>query len=155
MNLVSTERDADCEVAAGHVRIGVVGYCPPTKFDEQEARRMIVEAYDLIAARYNKWPIAIISGLTNVGVLAIAYDEAVKRRWRTVGVACSLASNHPLFPVDEQLIVGDSWGDESDIFVGSLHGLIRIGGGKQSIEETKVVKEHGLPTWEYELPIIE
>lgn len=154
MNLVSTERDADCEIAVGYVRIGVVGYCPPTKFDEQEARRMIIEAYDIIFKRYVGHAIAIVSGLTNVGILAIAYDEAAKRGWRTVGVACSLASNHPLFPVNEQLIVGDSWGDESDIFVGSLHGLIRIGGGKHSLEETEAAKVLGLPTWEYELPTI-
>ncbi|MEK7101193.1 MAG: hypothetical protein AAB921_03790 [Patescibacteria group bacterium] len=136
-------------------RIGVVGYCPPTKFDENEARRAIIDAYDQLADLYPGQSIAIVSGLTDVGVLAIAYAEAQKRGWMTVGVACERAMEHPLFPVNVPIVVGEKWGDESPMFVGMLDGMIRIGGGKQSIRETEEVKARGLPTLEYDVPIFD
>ena len=154
MNLAITQTEDNCTIANGHVRIGVVGYCPPTKFDENEARRMIIDAYDQIAERYADEKIAIVSGLTNVGVLAIAYEEAVSRGWKTAGVACKRAMEHELFPVDDRLVVGDNWGDESPEFVKILDGMVRIGMGKQSIRETDEVKAQGLPAWEYDLPIL-
>jgi len=136
------------------VRIGVVGYCPPTKFDEIEARRMIAEAYERIQAQYGERQIVIVSGLTNVGVLAIAYDEATKRGWRTVGIACKRAQEHPHFPVNEKQIIGENWGDESATFLAELNAIVRIGTGKQSIQETQAIKRKGLPTFEYDLPVL-
>ena len=156
MNLQTKQIEDNCEIARNHFRVGVVGYCPPTKFDENEARRMIIDAYDQVAEIYAGHPaIAIVSGLTNVGVLAIAYEEAVKRGWKTVGVACQRAMEHELFPVDEQLVVGDNWGDESSAFVSILDAMIRIGNGKQSIRETEEVRAQGLPTFEYDLPVLD
>src|SRR5947209_8133161 len=32
------------------LKVGVVGYCPPTKFDETQARRLIIEAYSYYAS---------------------------------------------------------------------------------------------------------
>ena len=136
------------------LNIGVVGYCPPTKFDEVEARRMIVEAYGNIAMRFPEHSFAVVSGLTNVGVLKIAYEEAVKRGWKTIGIACERAKEHPHFPVDEKTIVGANWGDESPTFVESLDMMVRIGVGKQSIRETDAVKAQGMPTFEYDLPVL-
>lgn len=132
--------------------IGVVGYCPPTAFDENEARRMIKDAYDQIAEQFAGKTIIIVAGLTDVGVLAIAYEEAVRRHWMTAGIACKRAVEHPLFPVDMKQIVGENWGDESPAFVALLDAIIRIGNGKQSIRETEAVKAKGLPTFEYDLP---
>ena len=135
--------------------IGVVGYCPPTRFDEVEARRMIVEAFDKIKIQLHKdEPVAVVSGLTNVGVLKIAYEEAAARNWFTVGVACKRALEHPLFAVNSQLIVGEQWGEESDTFVGLLDCIIRIGTGKQSIREAGLVKGRGNPAFEYDLPVL-
>lgn len=137
------------------VKIGVVGYCPPTKFDEVEARKMIVDAYNKVEAVYPEFPIAIVSGMTAVGVLKIAYEEASKRDWITVGVACNKALEHPLYPVDHQIFVGENWGDESETFVTGLDGIIRIGNGKQSIAETEAVKANGGFAYEYDLPPLE
>jgi hypothetical protein len=136
------------------VYIGVVGYCPPTKFNEKTARQIVRDAYDRCRKHYAGIEIEIVSGLTNVGVLAIAYEEAVKRGWKTIGVGCRRAFEHPIFPVDEQVVVGDEWGDESDEFIGMIDGIIRIGVSAQSVRETSKVKVRGLPTWEYDLPII-
>ena len=135
-----------------YARIGVVGYCPPTNFDSVEARRMIKDAYDQIAEQFAGKTIIIVAGLTDVGVLAIAYEEAVRRHWMTAGIACKRAVEHPLFPVDMKQIVGENWGDESPAFVALLDAIIRIGNGKQSIRETEAVKAKGLPTFEYDLP---
>lgn len=136
------------------MNVGVVGYCPPTKFDEKEALRMICEAYDRVVAMAPGQQISIVSGLTNVGVLKIAYDEAERRGWRKIGVACKKAMEHPLFPVDESVIVGDNWGDESKTFIDMLNAIIRIGTGAQSIRETEEVKRRGLPAFEYDLPAL-
>jgi hypothetical protein len=155
MHLPNTQTGDSGVIARHHWRIGVVGYCPPTKFDESEARRMINEAYDEVVVYSGPAPIAIVSGLTNVGVLAIAYEEAVKRGWRTVGVACKRAMEHPLFPVDELLVVGENWGDESSAFVSILDAMIRIGTGKQSVRETDAVRAQGMPTFEYDLPVLD
>jgi nitrogenase molybdenum-iron protein alpha/beta subunit len=148
------ERSHKNALAVSYTHIGVVGYCPPTKFDEVEARCMIEEAYDKVAEQFAGKAIVIVSGLTDVGVLAIAYREAARRRWMTAGIACKKATEHPLYPVDMKQIVGDNWGDESDAFVALLNGMIRIGGSKQSARETATIKAKGLPTFEYDLPVL-
>ena len=132
--------------------IGVVGYCPPTRFDEPEARRMIKEAYNKIAEDHVGSDFVVVSGLTNVGVLAIAYAEAVRRGWKTIGVACERAMEHELFPVDEQVVVGENWGDESEAFLNRLDCMVRVGTGSQSIRETDAIRASGKPTYEYNLP---
>ncbi|MDD5165049.1 MAG: hypothetical protein PHG25_00730 [Candidatus Pacebacteria bacterium] len=136
------------------IKIGVVGYCPPTKFDEVKAAQMIEEAYSKTQAAFPDRSVVIVSGLTNVGVLAIAYAEATSRRWRTVGIACKKAVEHRWYPVDESIIVGTNWGDESPTFLKSLDGIIRIGGGKQSYREVEVIKSLGKFVLEYDLPAL-
>jgi hypothetical protein len=130
----------------------VVGYCPPSQFDTEEAVRMMVEGFDAIAAAHPDCQITIVSGLSNVGVLAIAYNEAVRRGWRTVGIASKRVLEHEIFPVDEQMIVGETWGDESPAFLAYIHALIRIGGGKQSYAEAEEMRRTGREVLEYDLP---
>lgn len=136
-------------------RVGVVGSCPPTKFDEVAAQAAIVDAFNAIAADYSDYTITIVSGLTDVGVLALAYAEATKRGWRTVGFASKRATEHPLYPVNENHVVGETWGDESPAFIDYIKNgaIIRIGGGKQSHAEVAIMKSMGRPAYEYEIPI--
>jgi hypothetical protein len=123
-------------------------------FDEDAAKRAIVEAYDAIANEYPDRQITIVSGLTNVGILALAYAEAAKRGWRTVGITSKKALTYDCFPVDESQIVGEDWGDESPTFVACIDVIIRIGGGKQSHAEVALIKEAGKPVYEYDIPIL-
>lgn len=139
----------------GVYNLGVVGYCPPSCFDEDEARRMVREGFDKFAAQHPDLEINIVSGLTNVGVLKIAYEEATKRGWKTTGIACEKAQNYELFPVDEQEIVGKNWGDESARFVEIIDGILRVGGGIQSKKEVNAVIEKGGDVIEYELALIQ
>jgi hypothetical protein len=128
-------------------RVGVVGYSS-SDFNEKEAIKLIKDAFDKIPKKDN---ISIVSGLTYVGILGLAYDEAVKRKWKTVGIACSKANEYKCFKVDTKVIIGDNWGDESKTFLDNIDMLIRIGGGEQSKKETKLAKSRGLKVIEYDL----
>ena len=127
--------------------VGVVGYSDK-KFDKTKAKELIKEAFDKIDDSKN---IKIVSGLTALGIPLLAYEEAVKREWKTIGVACEKAKEFDLFPVDETKIVGKDWGDESETFLKMLDCIIRIGGGKQSMEEVKQAKKMGIKVIEYDL----
>lgn len=80
----------------------------------------------------------ICSGLTDLGIPALAYKFAKRLGLRTIGIACSKATEHSCFPVDEKIIVGDDWGAESETFLKKIDALVRIGGGKQSETEWQV-----------------
>jgi hypothetical protein len=57
-----------------------------------------------------------------------------------------------LYPVDvPPIIVGDNWGDESKTFLDSIDMLVRVGGGKQSLEECNEAKKQGIKVVEYDL----
>ena len=130
------------------IRVGVVGYSAK-KFDKEKARAMIEKTLDLL-----KEDIEIVSGLTYLGVPAIAYDIAKERGLRTVGVACPKAEEYECFPVDERVIEGKDWGDESEKFLSMIDVMIKVGGGAQSVAEAKKAREMGLTVIEYDLPIL-
>lgn len=132
------------------LRIGVVGYSRPC-FDATEAARLVAAALDATGTLRPGAPRVLVAGLTDVGVPAIAYREAVRRGWRTAGYACSLAVGLPCFPVDERVLVGRAWGDESAAFVAAVEVLIRVGGGPQSRREAAMARARGVELIEYEL----
>ena len=157
-------------------RIGVVGYCPPTRYDEKKALEYLEDAFKRFAKDFPERKIVIVSGVTNVGVLAQAYRLATEHGYATGGVACEKAASYELFPLTERpIIVGKNWGDESLVFINGidaitdpkklaeyayhphqgLDAMIRIGVGPQSIRETNLVKSKGKQTYEYDLPKLE
>jgi len=147
-----------------NLRLGVVGYCPPTRFDEDKALEYLVDGYNRVSADFPGRHITVVSGLTNVGVLRLAYEEAVRRGWKTAGVASEKAMSFPWFPTDEApIVVGSGWGDESDIFIygnrwrghpheHGLDAIVRIGIGEQSIRECDAMKAMGKKAYGYDLP---
>lgn len=139
------------------LNIGLVGYCPPTKFDEDEAKRLIEEALDRIVKDHpGVQEYTLVSGLTDVGVLAIGYRAAKERGWMTVGIACSEAYKHDWFDeIDEHMIVKGSWGVETETFLSECDVLLRIGGGKQSRDEAKLFASRGGIVYAHELAAIE
>lgn len=135
------------------LRLGVVGYCPPTKFDEEKALEYLCDAFDKVNLDFPDYGITIVAGITNVGVLRLAYLEAKRRGWKTAGVGCKKAYDFEWFPTDEEpVIIGENWGDESQTFVNSIDALVRIGLGKQSLNEAALIREKGKKTYEYDLP---
>src|SRR3989338_3040686 len=124
------------------LRLGVAGYCSKN-FDECEALSLVRQAYNEVVRDFPAREIIVVSGLTNVGVLALAYTKAKTRAWKTRGIVCKKAYDFKSnwFPVDEEpIVVGENWGDESETFVNSIDALIRIGGGPQSRREAEQAK---------------
>jgi len=132
------------------LRIGVVGYS--TNVDETKALELIVDAFDKINAEHPEEK-EVVSGFTDIGISAIAYREAKRRKWRTVGIACKKAFKHPCYVVDDYKIIGENWGDESKTFLDSIDVLVRVGGGNQAMKETEEFKKTGKPVYEYELQV--
>lgn len=130
-------------------KVGVVGYFSQ-KFDKKKAAKLISKAFDEVEKDNKDRQFECVSGLSNAGIIAIAYKEAVSRGWKTVGVACEKAHGD-LFPVDKKILVGKDWGDESKTFVNMLDCLVRIGGGEQSLAETKMAKDKNIKVIEFEL----
>ena len=133
------------------ISVGVIGYSDP-KFDKNIAKALMAIALDVVEANHEDDAYELVSGLTDMGIPAIAYEMAKKRGWKTVGIACSKAHDNPCFDVDIEIIEGKEWGDESAVFLDNIDVLIRIGGGKQSIAETKKAKDRDIPVYEYDLP---
>lgn len=67
-------------------------------------------------------------------------------------MSCAKAFEYKCFPVDDVVIVGNSWGDESPTFLSMIDVLIRIGGGKQSHHEADLARIQGKRVIEFELP---
>ena len=127
-----------------------MGYSKQT-FDHQEARTLIQQSFDALGSVAN---VEVVSGLTDLGIPALAYEEAVRRGWRTMGIACAKAFDYSCFPVDEVIIYGDTWGDESPVLLDAVDILIRIGGGLQSHFEICAAKVKGKQVMEFDLPTL-
>ena len=132
-------------------KIGVVGYSAK-KFDQKEAEKILNTAFAIIEKINGNDDYMVVSGLTNIGIPAIAYRLANSRGWKTSGIACKKAEEYDCFPVDEKRIIGEEWGDESKSFIHEIDCFVRVGGGEQSKKEAKMAKERDIKVYEYELP---
>jgi len=135
------------------MKIGVVGYSG-AKFNEDIAKALLAIAFRVVEENHEAKEYTLVSGLTDMGIPALAYRMADKNGWRTVGIACEKAHENPCYDVDEEIIEGKEWGDESKTFLNYIDVLVRIGGGKQSIKETETAKKKDIPVYEYDLPEI-
>lgn len=120
------------------LRIGVVGFSR-SQFDHDDARAKLRACVDAVLARAGVAPgeAELVSGLTNQGVPKLAYELAESLGMRTVGVSArqALRVSAGVRDVDERVIVGRRFGDESEAFLARIDVLIRIGGGPQSRRE--------------------
>lgn len=115
--------DKSCETnyAKEQVQLGILSVTLKLKIDLEEA--------------------SICSGLTNLGIPAVAYNFAKLFNLHTIGIACSKATQYECFPVNKKIIIGNDWGDESETFLKSIDALVRVGGGPQSIKEWNTFTE--------------
>lgn len=132
------------------LRIGVVGYSAK-EFDTEEATEALDYFLDEIENEYQPESVALVSGLTDQGIPSLAYEAAELRGYRLVGVAPAEAKHFDCYDVDEEIIIGDDFGDESHEFIMNIDVLIRIGGGKQSEAEQEMAQDRGIPVYEYDL----
>lgn len=133
------------------LKIGVVGYSGQ-KFNEITAKVYLKKAFNSIFENYgDQHYMIVVSGLTALGIPLLAYKEATERGWATKGIACEKVKEYELYPVDETVIFGKEWGDESPIFLNDIDILVRVGGGNQSMEETAAAHEKCIPVLEFDL----
>jgi len=129
-------------------RIGVVGFSRET-FDHEAARAHLRRFVSDLLARErgpDKPLPVIVSGWTNQGVPRLAYELARELGLGTVGISAraALRARAGRFPVDESIVVGERYGDESEAFIAYIDVLIRVGGGPQSRREVALFEEkHG------------
>lgn len=141
------------------LRVGIVGYSAQ-KFDEEQAMRLIYRGMEKIVKNVvqnkdKEISIEIVSGLTDLGIPALAYKFAKQHNLYTVGVACSKATEYECYPVDKRIIVGSNWGDESQDFLKYCDAFIRVGGGNQSHKEMNLAREMKKPIVEFDLPALD
>lgn len=125
--------------------IGFIGYSA-TEFNESKAKEIINEIFKDLDGDS-----VIVSGATNLGIPKLVYEKANELNMKTVGVMCEEGRECELAELDELIVEGENWGDESEKFLSMIDKLYKIGGGKQSIAEFKKAKEMGIKTYEFEL----
>jgi predicted Rossmann-fold nucleotide-binding protein len=132
-------------------KIGVAGFSDDSKFYAEEAKEAIKEAFDDAEERAKGKKLVLVSGLTSVGIPNLAHLEAKRRGWKSVGLSAQEAKEYDCYDADEEIIVGEKFGDESDTFVDYIDELITFGGGKQTKAEAKKAREEGLKVTEVAL----
>ena len=151
---ITGARPIEREIPVSNLNIGVVGYSGQ-KFNEEEAKRLLNEGLDAaLADNPTATSINLVSGLTDVGIPALAYRIAAERGWETTGVACAKAKEYDCFAVTTQTIVGDNWGDESKTFLAACDVIVRVGGGRQSLAEVAEFAQNGGKVYEFDLVAI-
>jgi len=123
--------------------IGFVGYSSGD-FDVNKAKNII----NTIFSELIKDDI-IVGGATNLGINKLVYEKAKQLGMKTVGIMCKKGFDYEIFNVDELIVVGEEWGDESQEFLSSIEVLYKIGGGQQSKKEFEMAKKMNIETHEY------
>jgi hypothetical protein len=120
------------------VKIGIVGYSS-SNFDLSKAKYLIELGIEYMSCYIRgltlRNDITVVSGLTNLGIPKLAYEYASCKGYQTIGIACERAKDYECYPVNETIIEGKNWGDESSLFVNKIDCFVRIGGGDQSKNE--------------------
>lgn len=140
------------------LKVGVVGYCYPTKFNLIEAWEILNRTFDKICDKKEVKELHIIGGLTDIpSVHRQAYYIAKQRGWNIGGIAPKCAKEFVWFPMnnwgDTLKITGENWQDESEEFINSIDILVRVGGNEQSRNEAKQAKQAEKSVFEIELPV--
>jgi len=126
-------------------RIGFIGYST-TRFNEDKAKEIIDGIFESFYGDE-----VIISGATNFGIPKLVYEKANECGMYTIGVMCNAGFGMQLARLNDLIVEGQDWGDESEKFLSMLDVLYKIGGGNQSITEFEKAKELGIEVHEYEL----
>lgn len=137
-------------------KLGVVGFSPPTEFDKRQALKMLIQGYDEFLKhndlnRNDK--IAIVSGYSNAGIPALAYRLGKRRGYHLIGFSAQQILNYDLYPVDEKIIKGKKFGNESPYFLRYIDGLLKVGGGKQSANEFRIFEQAFPNKWAKAFPL--
>jgi hypothetical protein len=125
------------------MKIGIVGFSSK-HINEVLGAQLLEQEFSKIVSSYSsEASVEIVTGLTNIGIPRLAYQIADKRNYLKVGISAQQAYQVKcgVYPVDKEIIVGEVFGDESQVFVDYIDYLVRVGGGKQSAHEVSLFKE--------------
>jgi hypothetical protein len=89
--------------------------------------------------------LVVASGATDSGVLRLAYEVCTFLSITAMGIAPDQALQHPLSRMHYMLPFGQTFGDESPVFVRTIDELIVVGGGAQSEREIVAAAEIDRP----------
>jgi len=125
------------------LKIGVVGFSR-NQFDKKTAILQLRNHIEHFIEKYPDHKISIVSGYTNMGVPKLAYQIADDLSLHTVGFSAkqALRVRSGVYPVKEEILVGERFGDESEEFIRYIDVLLRVGGGPQSRKEVEMFKKH-------------
>ena len=128
------------------LKIGITGYVEQ-RFDQQQALKFLRKAFDKIEKKYPKRTKEVVGKLIDAGIYAIAYREAIRRKWKTVGIPFSEFKRYRPFPVKEAIQLRGQ--NEHDLFKNMVDILVRIGGLYRARGECEEAKENNKEVYEY------
>jgi len=133
------------------INVGVVSYSSD-KFNEINAKALLAISLDIVEDAMGGEKFALVSGFSDIGIPGLAYRMAKTRGWKTVGLSAAEVKEYDCYDVDEEIIEGEKFGDESEKFIEYIDCLVRIGGGPQSFKEVEMAEDAGMPVFEFDLP---
>ena len=128
--------------------IGVTGFSTDRDIDWSKARKALRKLFTTIKqSDANGKQVAISSGATNYGVVAVAYQVCHELNMKCIGVA----SGKPFVDktlklssfLDRSWFIGNNWGDESPVFLQTLDVMVALGGGNQATREVASAAKSG------------
>lgn len=116
--------------------LGVMGYARPFDDPTAEADAETALAAEFDAAReVHGGRLAVASGASDLGVLAVVYRLCARLRITAIGITCDAGRAHAIASLDWLVPVGARFGDESALFVDSCDAFLVLGGGEQARRE--------------------
>lgn len=121
--------------------VGVAGYSDDWALnprpDAEEVARSVLHRWftDVGNEGHRLW---CVSGATDYGVPALAYDEARKMGLPCVGITAAEALQYRIARLERLVIVGQHFGEESMAFVDACERVLLIGGGPQAEREARL-----------------
>lgn len=131
-------------------KIGIVGEID-FESEKDAARLLLRHAINMaIMEEGGGRPVEIVTGLVNEGIPALAFELALERKYKTAGISTEEAWDYEWLPVDQCVLDCLQWGEQRMLFRNYIHALVRIGGGKQPLEDVAAVRKTGKPVYEFD-----
>ena len=125
--------------------VGFVGYSV-MEFDKTNAQEVIDHIFGTFPENT-----VVVTGATKIGIPNLVVKTAKKAGIRSIGIMPKEGYETGLSKVDELVVDGEKWGDESATFINMIDKLCAIGGGRQSTKEILMAEEKGIPVEVFEL----
>ena len=124
---------------------GIVGYSV-MEFDKILAQNAVDYILDDLPTGS-----VIVTGATKIGIPAMIVASAKKRGIKSIGIMPQEGYETGLSKVDELVVEGDKWGDESARFIDMIDILYAVGGGRQATKEVLMAEAKGIEVKSMEL----